>query len=118
MNLESTPTIIQINISMLGATPTVQDVILSKPSLAYHGAFYTGRKEAASKTKVDTSRSLDILLNQVEAGYKLLRPIPVTIRETDGSFVASFTAANINTSGDTWDEAALNLKSLIVNLFN
>ena len=54
----------------------------------------------------------------LEPPFTVLTSIPVTIRKIDGEFVASFDEANINTSGDTWNEAVFNLKHLLVDVFD
>ena|SRR5436305_12145602 len=72
----------------------------------------------ASSILVRRITPLKILLNELEPGYEVIKPIPVTIREVDGSFVASFTAANVNSSGDTWDEAVANLQSLLAGVLD
>ena len=80
---------------------------------------YARREEAVNDAKVVFLQSLDILLKELEHGYKLLKPIPVKVEQLDeNNFVASFVAANVNASGDTWYEAALNLKSTITHLFD
>jgi hypothetical protein len=115
MNLEPSQTTIQINISLFGMTPTTQEVVVSTSTRTRRRAIYGGRTAAASRTDVDKITSLEILLNSLEPGYDVLKPIPVTIGEVDGSFVARFTAANVGASGDTWDEAATNLKYLLTD---
>lgn len=79
---------------------------------------YARQADAVSKTVVRQITPLKILLNELEQGHELLKPIPVAIQEMDGSFVASFTAANVNASGESWDEAVLNLMSLIIDKFD
>lgn len=72
----------------------------------------------AGKTIVRQITPQKILLNELETGYEVVKPIPVFIREVDGGFVASFKAANVNSSGDTWDEAVANLQSLLGNILD
>jgi len=67
---------------------------------------------------VEVLTSLDILLKELALGYEVIKPIPVKVEKVENGFVASFVAANVNASGDTWDEAALNLRSLIPHLFD
>jgi len=50
--------------------------------------------------------------------YSLKRPIPIFIQETTGGFLASFVDANINTSGDTQQEAFANARELILDVFD
>jgi hypothetical protein len=60
----------------------------------------------------------DNLIIQNLGGSRILqRPINVTMEMIDDSFVASFSRANINASGDTLDEALFNLASLIDDLW-
>lgn len=50
--------------------------------------------------------------------YEVKRPIPVSLqRRTDG-FLASFVEANVNSYGDTQQEAFANLKELILDVFH
>jgi hypothetical protein len=51
-------------------------------------------------------------------GYRVLRPIPVTIRQDGGEFIATFFDANISTGGDTHQEAVANLQSLMADLYD
>jgi hypothetical protein len=60
----------------------------------------------------------DNLIIQNLGGSRILRrPINVTMEMIDNSFVASFSLANIDASGDTRDEALFNLASLIDDLW-
>ena len=67
---------------------------------------------------IDLVSSLEILLTELEKGYKALQPIPVKIRKSDDSYIASFEEANIHASGQTWSDAALSLKSLILDIYD
>ncbi len=49
--------------------------------------------------------------------YDLIGSIPVVIRQIDGEHVATFFDANINTSGDTEQEAFESLKSFMIDVF-
>jgi predicted RNase H-like HicB family nuclease len=50
--------------------------------------------------------------------YKVKRPIPLSLqRRTDG-YIASFVEANVNSSGDTQQEALANVKELILDAFD
>ena len=49
--------------------------------------------------------------------YELLRPIQAVVQGVDTGFIATFFDANINASGDTQTEAVMNLRSLLVDLF-
>ena len=62
--------------------------------------------------------ALGFTINQLEPGYRALRPIPLTIAQHGGGFTASFDVANIHTSGDTLIGAAQNLRSLILDIFD
>jgi hypothetical protein len=73
-------------------------------------------------SKPDVARisltSLRILITDLEKGYQALRAIPAKIEQVGDSFVASFEEANIHASGETWSSAALNLKSLILDVYD
>src|SRR2546421_314139 len=90
----------------------------AESTLSRSDAYYTRREETVNDAKGLDLTSLDILLREVETGYEVIKPIPVKVERVDNSFVASFVAANVNTSGDTWDEAVINLQSLLTNLFD
>lgn len=62
--------------------------------------------------------SLEILIAELEAGYKALQPIPARIQRSGNSYVASFDEANIHASGETWSSAAINLKSLVLDIYD
>jgi len=49
--------------------------------------------------------------------YELLKPFRVIVVESDGEYIASFYDANLSASGDTSEEAVLNLKDTIVAVF-
>jgi predicted RNase H-like HicB family nuclease len=50
--------------------------------------------------------------------YNLKKDIPVVVQQTsDDEYLASFADANINTSGDTQQEAFENLRSLILDMY-
>jgi len=51
-------------------------------------------------------------------GYRVLKPIPVTIRKDGDEFIASFFDANISTGGDNQQEAVANLQSLIADFYD
>jgi predicted RNase H-like HicB family nuclease len=50
--------------------------------------------------------------------YEVLRPIPVLIRPEGDEFVASFVEANVNSSGETQQEAFENVKALLLDVFD
>src|SRR5260221_4772674 len=62
--------------------------------------------------------SLGVTIKQLEQGYRALKPIPLTIEHHPSGYIASFEAANIHTSGETLIQAAQNLKSLILDIFD
>jgi hypothetical protein len=74
----------------------------------------TSRSSETGTIQVD---SLDISIIKLE-GAEVLRPIPVQASRVENAVVASFGLANINASGDTWQEAITNLKDLIVSVFD
>jgi hypothetical protein len=49
--------------------------------------------------------------------FLLLKPIPVTVTGGDKNYIASFSEANISMSGDSAQEALINLKSMISDSF-
>lgn len=49
--------------------------------------------------------------------WKLIKPIPVTVSMVDTDCIASFVEADLHTSGDSPDDAILNLKSMLMDLF-
>lgn len=59
-----------------------------------------------------------VLIRQLGENVVVIKPIPVEIHREAGSFVASFNAANAHASGDTWNEALVNLQFWIIDLFN
>lgn len=62
--------------------------------------------------------SLEILIPELEKGYKALQPIPAKIQELGNSYLASFEEANISASGETWTSATINLKSLLLDIYD
>lgn len=50
--------------------------------------------------------------------YAVKRPLPITVQETGDGFIASFADANINSSGDTQQEAFANVRELILDVFD
>ena len=50
--------------------------------------------------------------------YKVIKPFNVIVRFQDDQYISSFFDANISTSGDTQEEAVLNLKDLIVTMYD
>jgi hypothetical protein len=84
-------------------------------SQTYARSVATNRSDVAL---IDLASSLEILLTELEKGYTVLRPIPVKIRKSDDSYIASFDEANIHASGETWSDAALSLKSLILDIYD
>jgi hypothetical protein len=51
-------------------------------------------------------------------GYRILRPIPVTLRQDGSEFIATFFDANISTGGETQQEAVTNLQDLIADFYD
>jgi predicted RNase H-like HicB family nuclease len=49
--------------------------------------------------------------------FRLKRDIPILLRSTGSSFVASFLDANVNASGETEAEALNNLKEVLTMVF-
>ncbi|MBZ0270818.1 hypothetical protein K8I61_02190 [bacterium] len=50
--------------------------------------------------------------------YSIARPIPVVVSADESGYVATFSEANISTSGETPQDAVDNLKSLILDFFD
>jgi len=50
--------------------------------------------------------------------YEVVKPLLAVVRMIDSEYVASFVDANIASSGETEDEAILNLKDAIVSAFD
>jgi hypothetical protein len=50
--------------------------------------------------------------------YTVKRPIPIAVQENSYGFFASFADANINSSGDTQQEAFANVRELILDVFD
>jgi hypothetical protein len=80
-----------------------------------YGSFVFGDSPDIARIRL---ASLDILLTELERGYKVLIPILVKIQPSGDSFLASFEEANIHASGETWAQAARHLKSLIVDIYD
>jgi len=50
--------------------------------------------------------------------YKVKRPIPISLQRRVDGYVASFVEANVNSSGDTQQEALANVEELILDVFD
>lgn len=50
--------------------------------------------------------------------YTVKRPIPVVVQPRGDGYVASFVAANVNSSGDTQYEAYANVRELLLDVFD
>jgi hypothetical protein len=74
--------------------------------------------DASNVALIRLASPLEILLTDLERGYRALQPIPIKIQKSGDSYTASFEEANIHTSGETWSEAARNLKSLILDIYD
>lgn len=46
--------------------------------------------------------------------YRLLRPLEVSVRREEDTYIATFYDANLSASGDTPEEAVMNLKDVVV----
>jgi type I restriction enzyme, S subunit len=87
-----------------------QDAIRQAESLIEGVSFDLHTSEGGS--------SSEILLTNLESGFEVRHPIPVSVQKIDRTFVASFVAANLHASGDTVEEAVSNLKYLLVDSFD
>ena len=54
-------------------------------------------------------------ITNLENGYGVRHPIPISVQRIEGSFVVSFAATNLHAPGDTLDEAVSNLKYLLAD---
>lgn len=52
-----------------------------------------------------------------DAELEVRRPIPITIRRDDESYIASFIEANLSSGGDTLPDAVESVQSLIASFF-
>jgi predicted RNase H-like HicB family nuclease len=75
------------------------------------------RDTNSENAEIDVIKPQNILISDLEEGYEVLKPIPISVSQEEG-FVAKFDDANINTSGDTWDEAVSNMRSLLLDMFD
>jgi predicted RNase H-like HicB family nuclease len=50
--------------------------------------------------------------------YKVKRPVPISLQRRADGYIASFVEANVNSSGDTQQEALANVKELILDAFD
>lgn len=83
-----------------------------------HSVRYVSITPTTETGPVSIFAPLAVLLRQLESGYVLVRPINANIqRLAKNNFVASFAEANINASGQSFHEAASNLQSIIVDMF-
>lgn len=78
----------------------------------------TQTPDSDSAGDIEILASLGVTIRQLESGYCALKPIPLTIEYQRDGYIASFEAANIHTSGETLFQAAQNLKSLILDIFD
>lgn len=96
----------------MSAVLNIDPVRASRQSAKFVGTATRGRI-----TLTDFS-PLEIVLKDLEPGYSTLRPIPVQIERLDRGYIASFNAANVHTSGESLIDAARNLRSLILDVFD
>ena len=61
--------------------------------------------------------AVSLIVQNLSAPMKVLRPFQIAIEPIEDEFVASFLEANINASGDSADEALDNLVSMIHDLY-
>jgi hypothetical protein len=50
--------------------------------------------------------------------YRLMKPIPVSIQRVGESYLASFSDANVNSSGDNQHDAFANVKELVLDTYD
>ncbi|MFS8084856.1 MAG: hypothetical protein ACMG6H_04445, partial [Acidobacteriota bacterium] len=81
-------------------------------------ATFVGASATRGSLAVTSESPLEIVLTELEAGYSALVPIPVSIEHVGDDYLASFNAANIHTTGETLMDAARNLRSLILDIFD
>jgi predicted RNase H-like HicB family nuclease len=75
------------------------------------------RLEALESSRVLGSTTLQIQTFAPEP-YGVKRPIPVVVQRLQEGFTASFVDANVNSSGDSQQEAYANVKELILDVFD
>ncbi len=91
----------------------------AEPTSSRANASYARTEDAVSDAKAfEFTPPLDILLKRLESGYEVVKPIRVKIKQVNNNFIASFVEANVNASGETWDEAVSNLTSLVIDKFD
>lgn len=101
--------------SSAGVTPEIQSGAVTKDTGTAVHLMGTFADKALAGRLIQPE---NVLIRQLDENLHVLRPIPVKIRRTDGSFIASFNAANAHASGDTWSEALNNLEYWLIDLFN
>ena len=79
-------------------------------------AFELAQNPDVSATPPDRMEVDRVLVEDLGPEVTVIKPLLITIERLDEGYVASFPDANINTSGDDWWEALLNLRSLIIDL--
>lgn len=67
----------------------------------------------SSSSTQETAESIGIIASLGNGNPRLLQPIPCVARPVDDGFVASFSAAGMNASGESRAEAIENLKDII-----
>jgi type I restriction enzyme, S subunit len=85
-----------------------QDAIQQIESLVENVSFDLSSQQGTSS---------EVFLVNLEPGFEVRHPIPVSIVKVQNNVVASFVAANVHASGDTQDEAVSHLKSLLIDMF-
>lgn len=110
---DSTP--VQINIINPAFFFYSHDVRFTE-STPSNRVYYAGQASAANNAKgVELTFPLNLLLKELETGYEAIKPIQIKVEQTEGGFIARFVEANVNASGEGWDDAVLNLKSLLID---
>jgi predicted RNase H-like HicB family nuclease len=104
----------QTFISPEGLWPSIQAI---QAQLAEHRTLLEGILTAIRGTALHRETNVVVSTFSPEP-YTVKQPIPVNIRLSGESFIASFFDANISTSGETEEEAFSNLKSLLVETFD
>lgn len=106
---QTTPTPLRVN-ARFASTGTFNDVVIASFTPTYTVKAYVNA--------LIQEPSIAVLITALDSGYLVRKPILAVVRKVDTGFVASFVDANIHASGDTIDDAAEGLKSLIMDLFD
>lgn len=100
--------------------PSSQDTesTANTPSLAHLEELVLRVAERVESMQSDTPAPFTTFVNSLgDEELEVRRPIPLTIRRDDDSYIASFVEANISSGGDTLPDAVESAQSLIASFF-